>query len=695
MRSYLTILPAALLLLPARAGEPEQTSCGQLMAIARRAASGPTNFVLTATVLQVLDNSRRLHLEDTQGGINLSCIPDHDFRPGDRVRIVGHVVIDRFITTFFGDKFERLSHGIPPLPQSVTPDEFFSGAVDGRLVCLDGTLRSVHPDETNPDYLYFILLADDQLVYCATRNRNGIMDRLRQSVGRPLRATGVCEARLFSTRLQLGRNLQCLVSDVQFLSATTDPFEVPELEDLSHRQPSELASLGLRRLRGRLLAVRQNGQLLVRRADGTISNIERIAGALPACGEGIEAVGFPVSDFYHVNLSQARVRPCADDGLPMEPEPVGLSNQTIFRVSDGHIRVNPTLHGQLVRLRGEVRALPTDNSLQTMVLADAHGGILSVDVSQSPSILAHLVPGCQVELNAVSVLSLDDSGSHALFPVITGYTFVLRSADDLIVVSRPSWWTPARFWTLIAVLAGCIFAVLVWCLALSRLATRRARELVRREMQMVRTQLKVEERTQLSTDLHDAISQNLTGISLELRTLAMFTDQMPSDAQRHLDIARRTLGSCRRELRNVLRDLRTDALDRTTFSEALRTALQPHVGTAGLSIRFAVPRHRIADRQAHVILQIIRELVSNAVRHGEASGVKVAGTIDGRDLLFSVTDNGCGFDPRNRPGVREGHFGLTGISERIEAADGKLEIESSPGRGTHVVVRLPISTTRT
>ena len=60
-------------------------------------------------------------------------------------------------------------------------------------------------------------------------------------------------------------------------------------------------------------------------------------------------------------------------------------------------------------------------------------------------------------------------------------------------------------------------------------------------------------------------------------------------------------------------------------------------------------------------------------------------------LRFSVRDNGCGFDPHSASGIAEGHYGLLGIQERIEALEGEFNIDSFPGKGTNVrmSIKLP------
>ena len=106
------------------------------------------------------------------------------------------------------------------------------------------------------------------------------------------------------------------------------------------------------------------------------------------------------------------------------------------------------------------------------------------------------------------------------------------------------------------------------------------------------------------------------------------------------------------------------------------------------NVRFNVSKSRISESATHAVLRIIRELVSNAIRHGGAKQIWIAGECDGGKMSFSVKDDGCGFDPENVPGPEQGHFGLLGIRERIEYFNGELKIESSPGAGTKVRVSI-------
>lgn len=156
----------------------------------------------------------------------------------------------------------------------------------------------------------------------------------------------------------------------------------------------------------------------------------------------------------------------------------------------------------------------------------------------------------------------------------------------------------------------------------------------------------------------------------------------------HLQIAAKTLQSCREELRNCIWDLRNQSFDEPDLNRAIARMLHVLVEDIELSIRFDVPRSRLSDNTVHTILKTIRELVVNAVRHGKARSVKIDGTLNDGRIIFSVTDDGTGFDPDDCPGIADGHFGLQGIRERIRQLQGSLDIVSATGSGTCVTVTL-------
>ena len=194
--------------------------------------------------------------------------------------------------------------------------------------------------------------------------------------------------------------------------------------------------------------------------------------------------------------------------------------------------------------------------------------------------------------------------------------------------------------------------------------------------------MRVDERTRLAVELHDSISQNLTGASFQIDAAESMMSEDPGRAAKCLENARVVLGACRRELRDCISDLRDRTLEVRDTGEAIRKALVGRIGTATLSVDFNVPRSKLTDNTFHAVVRIVRELAINAVRHGHASRIDVRGGMTGGRLVVFVKDDGTGFDPAKRPGMAEGHFGLSGVEERLRRLGGGLRIDSAPGKGT-------------
>ena len=257
------------------------------------------------------------------------------------------------------------------------------------------------------------------------------------------------------------------------------------------------------------------------------------------------------------------------------------------------------------------------------------------------------------------------------------------------MLSRPPWWTPARLLMVIIVLAGCIIAILIWNRTLKTLSERRGKELYLEQIDHAQAELKVEERTRLAVEIHDTLSQILTGVSLQIDAAMSVGKDGFAAAEEYLDTARRMLASCRHELRCCIWDLRSRTFEEKDMTEAVERTIAPHASSASVSVRFNVPRTAFSDSTAHVALRIIRELVVNAIRHGHAAHIWIAGEFHDGTIRFSVRDDGIGFAPESVQGPAQGHFGLQGVRERLAAISGSIEVKSGNGSGTKVTVSFP------
>jgi signal transduction histidine kinase len=144
------------------------------------------------------------------------------------------------------------------------------------------------------------------------------------------------------------------------------------------------------------------------------------------------------------------------------------------------------------------------------------------------------------------------------------------------------------------------------------------------------------------------------------------------------------------EARRAIADLRSDSLDSVHLDDAL-PALAERVAPA-LRARVEVvgtPR-KINPLTERNLLRIVQEALANAARHAGACEVLVELRYQPASVSLCVRDTGVGFEPLQAAGADSGHFGLTGIKERIERIGGSFSLRSKPGEGTELRVEAPV-----
>lgn len=572
-------------------------------------------------------------------------------------------------------------------------EEYHYTSSNNVCVSFTGIVTDQFHDESNPDYCFMTLADAYGSVYLSARTDKFPSIATNDYVGCRVSVVGLNAGTLNKgkgTRQYLHRELR-LTERGGFTVVETpkgDPFDVPMLSPTHSVMPDKLASLGNRKIVGRVLAVRSPNEILLLTPDDTVSRVSSRDGAPPQAGDFIEAVGSAETDTYFLNLTRARWRK-AEPFEAAATSPRKMTAREIMTQKNGHPLISTQLHGQTVRIRSLVRSIPDPEFGNRTVFAESDGITFPIDVSSCPDALEMLEPGSTVDVTGICWVEIDNWRPTAVFPQAKGFTLVVRKAEDIEVISRPPWWTAGRLAVALSVAVGLLVVILVWNRRLKILSEKRGRELAKEQVERATTELKVMERTRLSVELHDALSQTLSGIAMQLGAIRRFAASDLVRMSKHIEVATRTLKSCRDEMRNLLGDLRSQLLDEPDMEKALVRILEPQMDDAELHVRFTVPRARLTDMTARSLYSMIRELAVNAIRHGHATSIHVAGCIEDGRLLCSVRDNGEGFDPASAPGPEEGHFGLQGIRERMEAANGSVEIESSPGEGTRVVISMP------
>ncbi len=269
----------------------------------------------------------------------------------------------------------------------------------------------------------------------------------------------------------------------------------------------------------------------------------------------------------------------------------------------------------------------------------------------------------------------------ALAVVVTTATYVIQAAAHP-AASQPD---AVRF---IATQAGFLAWVGVACVMLSRLLERRtelASRLVADRARLLTDALEAEqrERKALAESLHDNAIQNLLSARHELEEAA---ETVTHPALARADDA---LVAAAGQLREAVFDLHPYVLEAAGLEAALRSIANEAAARGRLRLRLDLqcPDRHDGDQ---LVFSAARELLSNVVRHADASGVALRLAESNGDLVLVVEDDGRGFPP-GLPDERlaDGHIGLAAQRVRIESAGGRMELFSAPGDGTRVEVRAP------
>lgn len=672
------------------------TTAAELAAVNRGEDTRATDFALTATLVRICapEKTDSLCIADDSGYTNLRL--PFNLRPkglaaGCSLRLSGTIDYDTPLSpAIVTTNCVVLAEGPAPQSRDVSIREVHSGKLDFQLVRVTAVVHDAFRDEIDKGITFLVLMQNGQTLYAAMPNEYLSEEDFAHLIGATVSIIGVCDAFSGTSRRYRGRTVNPTEKeDITVIEPSAkDIFSEPDIAELKLASPDQMHAFGRHTAKGCVVAAWNDSSMLIKGANGEFTTVLSAQSGLPGIGETIIACGFPETDLYTITLTRTVWKKISDAGDTADALVPIAADAIIAKAGEREIFM-PHFHGHAVRIEGLVRTLPGFGN-ETRLLLESGGSVFPVDVGANPSATDRLEIGCRAAFSGVCVMDVERLGPNTAFPHIRGFTLVMRPNDTVEILSRPSWWTPARSWMAFGGFSALLLAALAWIITLQRMVERRGRALLKGELETAKSKLQVEERTRLAVELHDSLSQTLTGVSMEIAAADDLKGNAPADMVVHLSRAGRVLKSCRSELKNCIWDLRSTALDEPNMTSAIMLTLQPVVNDVSrVSVRFNVPRARLSDNTAHALLRIIRELVVNAMRHGGATSVNVAGSLDRGALRFSVTDNGCGFDPDDHPGVMEGHFGLQGVEERLDQIGGTLTIESTPGKGARIVGSIP------
>lgn len=268
-------------------------------------------------------------------------------------------------------------------------------------------------------------------------------------------------------------------------------------------------------------------------------------------------------------------------------------------------------------------------------------------------------------------------GRRLLFETYQPYQVIQDASRRQLLSSLP------------VIVGGLLLLYLVQAPLAYRMARRLKTSLDEREALLLSTLAASDrERATIAADLHDGVVQGLAGASYSLNAAALVTKD-PTSA----GLMSATAGDLRRwvrELRSLVVTITPPALHAQGLGASLAD-LAATLEVRGLSVTLDMSGAQDLPETSETLLyRAAQEGVRNIVRHADARAVNLSVTAGPGEVLLRLTDDGRGFDPTTVDARRRGSVGLELLGSLVTAHGGTLSVDAAPGRGTDLLVRLPL-----
>jgi len=209
------------------------------------------------------------------------------------------------------------------------------------------------------------------------------------------------------------------------------------------------------------------------------------------------------------------------------------------------------------------------------------------------------------------------------------------------------------------------------------------------------TKVQEEERKRIARDLHDDTSQALYALSRQVDNFTRDNVALTPDQATFLKELRQQLNDTLEGIHRFTQELRPPMLDDLGLSAALRWQVSDLEKRSGIEAELTVSgiERRCSAEVELMIFRIVQEALRNVEKHAQASRIEVTIEFGKGKTKVSICDNGKGFDLSGRSLAdlpRAGKLGLAGMEERVRLLNGTMKIESEPGKGTRVMIEVPI-----
>lgn len=200
------------------------------------------------------------------------------------------------------------------------------------------------------------------------------------------------------------------------------------------------------------------------------------------------------------------------------------------------------------------------------------------------------------------------------------------------------------------------------------------------------------ERNRLARELHDSVTQIIFGLTLSAQAARILLTKDPKRVAGELDHLQELAKNALVEMRALVQELRPSSSITETLTDCLQRIVRERKTTDGLSINLEVIGDRtLPEAVKSELYRVVQEATQNIVKHARTNQASITLELNRPNAIrIIIADQGRGFDlPSSTP--QPGHLGLTSMKERVEALGGNLEIESAPGKGTRLIISVPLA----
>ena len=638
---------------------------------------------LSGVVIDKADPGQRaVILEDGNTGIYVRPAGTNDlfgpFRRGDLLNIQGVTDPGQFAPIVDATHVQKLGTRQIPAPTPVTYQQLITGALDAQWVEIRGVVRRDYMADARRNLQSIILAADGGLLTVGFFPPAGETIHVDSEV----RVRAVCFYQFDQKRQALMAVLHVPRGEYVLVEkpAPTDPFNMPlrPAANFMIFSPKNLYTYAHRiHVRG-VVTCCHPGAFVWIRDDNIGLGIQTAQNDELMPGDEIDVLGFPTFGTYPPTLGDSVFRKI---GFTRPLSPLTLTNfDDAFNHENDLVAVDGTLSQIQPVLSGITLTLDKDKQTFKAFLKTA----------TPDAALPEWQIGSKVSVTGICSLSYDNVSPVPGPWQPKSFQIVLRSPDDLAVLAPPPWWTLKH----VAMLLGLAICILVLVIGLVVTSSRRRLLEQERERQMAETEFAaiLSERNRMAREIHDTLAQGLAATSVQLRLAKKFLNGSSEMAANYLDTAQQLVRESLEQSRDSIWNMRAHVLENKDLAQAIEEILKQMADGTEIETRFEVIGHsrRLAPVVENNILRIGQEAIFNATKHSGARSVGVTLEFLEEKFHLEVTDDGCGFDPGHPP-PSDGGFGLIGMRERAAELKGNLNVRSSPGCGSSVILDAPLS----